>query len=127
MPVPTGRLHQAACRGGCRPKALPGFRQGGSPLAPVPVSIIIGFSHDELFKGLWSMRKGEWMIYHCYAALFLPSLLSELSRGNYSLMPRYPVCGARSPRLPTGQLPPSPLQPPPRHHHVLFYIHHFTW
>ena len=56
--MPTSRLHQAACRGGCRPKALPGFRQGGSPLAPVPASVIIGFSHDELFNGLWSTRKG---------------------------------------------------------------------
>ena len=56
--MPTNRLHQAACHGGCRPKALPGFRQGGSPLAPVPVSLIIGFSHDELFNRLWSTRKG---------------------------------------------------------------------
>ena len=122
----AGAMPVAACCGGCRPKALPGFRQGGSPLAPVSVIIIIRFSHDELFNGLWSRRKGvswEWMIYCCYSALFLPSLLSELSHGNHGLMPSYLVCGARSPHLPTRQLPPSPPQPPLHHHHVLFCIH----
>lgn len=76
--------------------------------------IIIRFSHDELFNGLWPRRKGvswEWVIYCCYSALFLPSLLSELSLGNYGLMPSYPMCGTRSPHLPTRQLPPSHRSP----------------
>ena len=95
---PAAVLAQAACSGECRPATRSGFRQGCSHLAPVTTSITLSTRKSSLRgcgQGGSGSAGGE-LTDHCYA-LFSPSALSELSRGNYGLMPQLPSWWCPSP------------------------------